>query len=234
MRSHLGQVNVYLGRKGHTVRSYFLIFLFLSGCSFGLGAPTDPKQYFVLNEVPAQLCKTQSQVDKIIRVREMEAGRFIDSQRIIFSSDSRTRGYYQFAFWVDPPPRRMSFLLESALDSSELFSGVVRESSGIAADYELVTEIIDFYHDTGERPGRAKIKLQAELVDLTNRQVKARKIFFSDGKASSYNVEGAIDGFQSALEEVITGVVFWIEEELKVPEYLSEIESQVELPGEEL
>jgi len=199
------------------IKYLLLITLFsLQACSFGLGAPTDAKQYFVLNEVPASEYQVSSRISKIIRVREMEAGRFIDSQRIIFSSDAKTRGYYQFAFWVDSPPRRMSFLLENALDNSSLFAGVVRESSGIAADYELVTEIIDFFHDTTKKPGKARIKIQAELIDLSNRRVKARTVFSAESKASSYNVEGAIDGFQRALEEVIVGIVFWIEDELKI------------------
>ena len=201
------------------MKKYLLIscLLLLQACSFDIGTPTDPKKYFVLNEVPAENCRTKSNINSILRVREMRAGRFIDSQRIVFSSNARTRGYYQFAFWVDPPPRRISFLLESALDDSRFFNAVVRESSGIAADYELVTEIIDFYHDTEKRPGSAKIKVQAELVDLSNRQVKARKVFYAEANASSYNVEGAIDGFQSALNEVIVGIIFWIEQELVVP-----------------
>jgi len=194
-----------------------LIAACFSACSFNLSSPTEPRQYFVLEELGSPKSDVRaplgsSGADKgIIRVRETSSGRFIDSQRIIFSSGTGVRGYYQFAFWVEPPPEMFSRILENALSQAAMFSTIVKDSSGIAADYELSTVVLDFYHDTSERPGSVFVKVEAEMIDLDDRRVLGRKVFSSKIDADSYDVNGAVDAFQKAVGAVVPEILHWIE-----------------------
>lgn len=202
----------------------FALMLCSSACSISLVPEADSKKYFVIERISNSVLESKDTsgefVDDnksfplIFRVRDTQAGQFIDSQRIIFSNDKRTRGYYQYGFWVDPPPRRFSFLLESAFEEAEVFSEILRESSGGTAQYELRSEILEFFHYSAKAPGQARVSLRFELVDLSSRSVIGKKVFVFEEDLKSFDVEGAVDAFSRASNKVIQNSIVWVKEVL--------------------
>lgn len=193
-----------------------LLFLVLSGCSFNLSSPPEPRRYFVLEELPVSsegntLLKIGPE-SGVLRVKQTRSGGFINSQRVIFSKDNRSRGYYQFAFWVEPPPVMFNRVLLNALDRSGIFSGIVRDNSGVPADYELSTEILDFYHSTIDSPGHVVVSLEAELIDTRNRSVVERRKFRALMEAESFDVEGAVGAFQASFSKLVPELLEWLGE----------------------
>jgi len=198
----------------------FLSLLFtaaLTACSISLGPGAEEKQYFVLESDFSEVETSVHPVDQKLRVRETEAGRFVDSQRIIFSKNEQSRGYYQFAYWVDAPPKRLGMLLEEYIEKAGVFSSVFRESSGVPADFELRTEILEFRHHIASSPGEVIVSLRAELVSLVDREIVGKKTFKVVKEASAYNAGGAIEAFSLASNEVLKSIAAWVSEQVKAP-----------------
>ncbi len=188
----------------------FIVLAFFAACSVSLGPEAEDKKYYVLESDHAGLVKFGQPLEQNLRVRETEAGRFVNSQRIIFSKNDRSRGYYQFAYWVDPPPKRIGMLLESYLERVGIFSAVFRESSGVPADFELRTEILDFRHHIASSPGEVVVSINAELVSLVDREIVAKKNFTVSKDVADFNAEGAIEAFSLASNEVLSLISTWV------------------------
>jgi len=188
-----------------------------TACSISLGPSAEEKQYFVLEGNLSEVKTNSQSVDQNLRVRETEAGRFVDSQRIIFSKDDQSRGYYQFAYWVDAPPKRLGMLLESYIEKAGIFSSVFRESSGVPADFELRTEVLEFRHHIASSPGEVIVSIRAELVSLVDREIVGRKTFSAVKEASAYNAGGAIEAFSLASNEVLQSIAVWVSGQVKAP-----------------
>ena len=182
------------------------------GCSLGLDAKSGEKKFYVISLDENGF--TQSYTKRPVRVllHSVSSSPLVSTQRIIFGDDPTTRGYYQFAFWAEPPPQRFSQLLQRKLELAGLFESVATRTSATLADYQINTEIINFYHNIEDRPGRAEVTLRVALVDLSTRNIIASRYFTKSIRASAYNVGGAVKGFTQAVNEILIELVDWLNE----------------------
>ena len=189
---------------------YCSLLLVFSSCSIPLPEP-EARSFYVIRDVPEATPEVSSKVPLVLRVREAQTNHLIGSKRIVFSSDSQTRGYYQFAMWAELPQKRLESLLEQTIDKSGLFKAVVAEESGARADLELQTELVDFFHRVEKEPGEARIKLRAELIDLRSREVLGKREFNVAQKVESFDVAGATEGLEKGLDRILTDMVGWLD-----------------------
>lgn len=184
----------------------------VGGCSFSLGGGSKNEVYYVLGDDLEDFSGSVKERDIRLLVGQAEADRFVDSHRIIFSKVKSTRGYYRYASWVETPTRRFSTLLGKYIESSKLFRTVTRQNSSVKADVLLRSEFLEFYHDVASTPGRVKVSVVLELVDLKSRLLISRRYFVEMIPVSSNNANSAVDSFEKAIESILSKVVYWLNE----------------------
>ncbi len=146
-------------------------------------------------------------------VKDTHADVFVNSQKIIFSSDGIEQGYYQFASWAESPPKRFSTLLVLALEQSGLFDSVTSIGAGALGNYQLNTSMLECYHDTSTKPGAARVRIRAELVEAVSRKFVEQSLFESRVELKSYDARGAVDAITEALQKAIGDIVRWLDQQ---------------------
>jgi len=145
----------------------------------------------------------------LLAVRETRANALINSHKILFSSDGVEQGAYQYASWGEPPPKRFTTLLISALESSGLFDSVTHIANSTLNNFQLSSEILELYHDTSNKPGTVKLKVRVELMETLSRRLAAQNVFAVEKKLDSYDARGAVDATAAAVGEAINEIVQW-------------------------
>lgn len=186
-----------------------VVFLFC-GCSIPIPGNVPEQTYYVLTGGESSLKEQFVKKPHRILLLEQTPSRLINTERIVFGDDSSERGFYQFAFWAETPPKRFTYLLQKRLEVAGLFETVVRGSSSALSDLQLSVQFADFYHDTTDRPGRAVVDLRLELIDLKKRVVLASKSFTKSVSTRSYSANGAVKGFDQAVAEILDEVLVWL------------------------
>lgn len=203
---------------------FLLLALLLCGSACASFLPTggESRSYFVLQGgSEAGLPDSSLTADAVegrgvsLLVRNIEANIFIDSHKIVFSEDAMTRGYYQFAQWVEPPPKQITTLLVEYLTGTGLFENVTRVSSLTRGDLQLNLWLKEFHHDIADEPGSVFVQFEAELLDIRRRHVVSRTEFIAREAVDTYDASGAVSGFNRALNQVFAQIGIWLGKEMK-------------------
>ena len=190
-----------------------LVYMVMIGCSWPISPPTESRSYFVLQTKPFELGgKTLVSIPATILVRDTRAVPFINGRKIVFARSDISRGYYQFASWAVPPPRAFTDILVEKLEEATIFQSVARQSSAVSFEYQLNTEIAEFYHGITNAPGEVVISVNVELVDFEQRRIIGKKVFERSEPAESFDVQGAVIGFERATNVLVDELIFWISE----------------------
>lgn len=182
----------------------------LTGCGLFISSGGRATRYFVLDIRPCSVDESAEPIAKGVLVNDPVSSAFLNSQRVIFSATPETRGAYQFAAWVDPPPKRLGSLIVNRLECSRLFQSVLKNPAYANADLALQTELIDFHHDTSSEPGQAVVKLQAELYDLSSRKVLGSKEISASAPVASFDIDGAVPALSKASSQVLDELTDWL------------------------
>lgn len=182
----------------------------LSGCAFPLRGGEHVQEYVLELEESTLPISTQS-VERTLLIRDATSPGFLNTRKIAFSGSKYSIGSYQYASWIEPPPKRLTTLLAAKLEDMRLFQFVVRQTSGARADFQINMELHEFYHDITTKPGKVHIGLRVELIDLKRRKVIASSNFTRIVGVEKYHVRGAVDAFNRAVNELLVDLVTWIE-----------------------
>ena len=166
-----------------------LLAALLAGCA--AQGPREPERYFILEAAPG------AQAGEAVALAPTSAASFYDTQEIVFSRAPGTRAYYQFNRWTERPQRAIQAQLEARFPAAR------------GARRVLATRLDEIYHDAAERPGTARIRLTAQLLDAASRTVIARRVFTASAPATSYDAPGAVRGFNQALGSLLDEIVRW-------------------------
>lgn len=140
---------------------------------------------------------------------------FFDGNRLAFSADGHTRGYYQFAAWTDRPAKRLGALVEKRLADSGRFASVAQSTSGIRGQLLLNITLEQCLHDASAEPGQARIGFTAELIDWRSRGLIARRTFNGAAAVSQANALAAVNGLSHALTGQLDELTSWIDSALQ-------------------
>ena len=184
----------------------------LTGCA-GL-RPTEAHRHFVLDPPRAEHAASPAAPahDTVLLVAPTSVATFYDTQRMAFSRERGQLGYYQYSSWSEPPGRRMTALLATALESRGDFRVVAVAGSGVRGQLLLTTHLGEIYHDASAPPGTARLSVVAELVDLRHRALIARRTFSATAPVSSADSAGAAAACGKALGELIEQMAAWARE----------------------
>ena len=194
--------------------SLALLSLCLSACSLPFEFSAEESHYFVLEQSELdngfEIERGAKPLGTLV-IRDVDAPNYLNSKRIVFRNRPLSRGYYQYSFWVEPVPNRLTALLREAIDASALFSSVAKESSGTRADFLITASLVEFHHDTSSKPGEVEIVLDMQLVDLKTRNVVSSMRVEQSQEVERFEAEGAVRAFEKGVTEVLREIVSWLQ-----------------------
>ena len=182
----------------------------LGACSSLFGVQALDEKLYQIPELKLSADATYKRQNGIrVSVRPAISSQLINSQKILFTSDGVEQGFYQFASWAEPPPKRVTSLLLQALEDSHIFDAVLFASTSAAADYQIVTELVECVHDIKESPGVARVRIRVEMINLSSRELAGQKTFSKEVPVQSYDARGAVDAMTAAMHELVKEILDW-------------------------
>ncbi len=199
-----------------------LLPLALTGCvNFGGKASTPPVVYYVLDDpapaaglapTPLNAQAPQGGVEShrpTLLVLDTTTGGFYDTDQLVFSRSTGTRGQYQFARWTERPGKRFADLLRVRLDRAGTWN-VSAAGGYVRGDLLLDTELVEFYHDAASEPGQMRLVLRAELVNLKQRALIGRRLFEQAVPLTTYDADGAAQAANLAVGRALDELTAWL------------------------
>lgn len=177
----------------------------LAGCA-GLKPPeTGNLSIYVLDARPAINARLP-QRDAVLMVSTPRAWPGFDTPRIAYVMQPHELDYFATGRWADGPARMLGPLISHALEESGGFRAVVYNSSVIASDVRLDTELVRLQHEFLGAPSRVRITLRAQVIDTRDRLVIAAREFEETEPAAADNVYSGVTAANRALGRVLTGL----------------------------
>lgn len=185
----------------------------LAGCvNLGVGSRGEfpAVVYYVLDDAqpPADPVPVPASAP-VLLVLDTATGGFYDSDQIVFSRAPGTRGQYQFARWTERPGKRFAELMRARLDRQGTWN-VSAAGGYVRGDVLLDTELVEFFHDASASPGRMRLVLRAELVDLKQRTLLGRRVFEHEVALASYDAAGAAQAANQAVRRALDELTAWV------------------------
>ena len=202
-------INQSTGRLGRAGIALFAM-LALSGCiNLGLGNKDAPAVTNYVLEDLGRTAEEHTPKPLVLTVLDTQTTSFYDSDGIAYSDGDGTRSYYQYARWTERPGKRMTDLLTLRLDREKLFKAIAGDGQ-VRGDWLLEMELLEFYHDASHPPGKARITLSADVVDLTRHTLVGHKLFSVSQDLASFDAAGAHQGFDQATTRLLNDLVDWL------------------------
>ncbi|MGV8989909.1 MAG: ABC-type transport auxiliary lipoprotein family protein [Thiobacillus sp.] len=142
-------------------------------------------------------------------VLDTTTARYYDTDQLIFSRATGTRGQYQLARWTERPGKRFANLMRTRLDQQNAWR-VSTAGGYVHGDVLLDTELVEFYHDATSNPGYLRLELRAELVDLKKHSLMGRRIFEQTVPLTSYDAAGAASASNQAVSRALDDLGVWL------------------------
>lgn len=208
-----------MAARNNTKRLAAGLLLLCSGCSFGLDFSAKEPTYYTIVErnqhddaaggSQRAALQTGEHFPLDVVVRETRATPFLNGRKIVFGQTTQTRGYYQYAAWVEPLPKRFWGLLAESLRDSQMFDSVSKASLAAKGDIEVVTELIDCYHLIDHPPGVIVLAMEADILETKSGRVLAHQRFEKHVTSETYDADGAVGAISKGIYEVIDDLLKW-------------------------
>lgn len=183
--------------------------LLLAGCGGLLPKPPE-RQLYRLSPV-VDLRGRVPQVGAQLLIATPAAPAELDTKRIALIRSAVSLDYFADAEWTDRPPFLIKAALIEGFEKSRAFSGVSSEGLGLNADFVLNVEIREFaaIYDSPDRPPRAKVRFDAELVTMRGRSIAAETSVSREAVAAGNDVPAIVQAFDRAVGEAVAELVTW-------------------------
>ncbi len=152
--------------------------------------------------------RVESYVPTLV-VLDTTASGFYNADHLVFGRSAETRGQYQFARWTERPGKRFADLMRARLDRMGGYH-VATPGGHVRGDLLLDTGLVEFYHDASSEPGRVRLVLRADLVDLKQRKLLGRRVFEQQVALTSFDAAGAAQASNLAASQVLDALTAWL------------------------
>jgi cholesterol transport system auxiliary component len=178
----------------------------LAGCA-NLQAPAvDSVSVYVLDAqtVPKAAISRRNEV---LAVSATRARPGFETASIAYVTQPYELDYFTKSRWADAPARMLAPLIARALDQSGAFRAVVYNPGAVAADLRLDTELVRLQQEFIDKPGRVRLTLRAQLVDLKERRVIAVREIEEIEPATADNAYAGVEAANRALQRALVRLV---------------------------
>lgn len=143
-------------------------------------------------------------------VEEPTTPNAINTDRIAVRPSALVVQYFGGVKWTDRAPALVQTLLVESFENSGRIVAVGREAVGLRADYLLKTELREFQAEyAGDGPPQVRVKINAKLVRVPDRQIIAGHTAEALERASGTTLRDIAGAFDIALGRCLKGIVEW-------------------------
>ena len=185
--------------------------MMLSGClNLGDASKAPAVVYYVLRDTgPAAPASAATPVPAAtLRVLDTTTGNFYDTEQLVFSRSPDTRGLYQYARWTERPGKRFTELMRARLERQGGWN--VSGGAAVRADWQLDTELVEFYHDAVSEPGQVRLVLRAAVIDIKQRTVLGQRVFAQQVPLERYDAAAAAQASSLAVSRLLDELTPWL------------------------
>lgn len=135
----------------------------------------------------------------------------LDTDRIALEPSPLRLEYFAGARWTGTAPHLVGSLLLDSFERSGRIPAVGREASGLAADFRLKSDLVDFeaVYGTAAAPPRVRVVLDVKLVEPAGGRILAVRRIAAEVPASADRMPAIVSAFDQALQKVLAETVTW-------------------------
>ena len=185
--------------------------MLLGGClNLGDASKAPAVVYYVLSDSgPAAPATAAMPVPApTLRVLDTTTGNFYGTEQLVFSRSPDTRGLYQYARWTERPGKRLTELMRARLEREGRWN--VSGGASVRADWQLDTELVEFYHDATSEPGQVRLVLRAAVIDMRQRTVLGQRVFEQQVPLERYDAAAAAQASSVAVSRLLDELTPWL------------------------
>ncbi|HYC04437.1 MAG TPA: ABC-type transport auxiliary lipoprotein family protein [Azospirillaceae bacterium] len=183
----------------------------LGACSLVPGLAPQPR---VFKLAPANETQAGTPVGWQLLVATPQTVAMLNSTRIVLREQGGHLDYFADVEWAAPLPELMQGLLIESLENTGRIESIARETSGLRADYLLMTEIHEFQAEylNGE-PEKTipvvRVRLTSKLVRMPRRVIEASQTFEASVRAAGPTMVDIVEAYNTAFQDCARRLGDW-------------------------
>jgi len=192
--------------------------LFL-GCSLQTTVPASAK-YMLKVKAQAKTATSSCYKNEVIRMAEVESSAMFSGRSIFYSSDDTQSYSYTKARWMESINKQFATLIMRSVTQTEIFKDVVPFRSRAKNELIFETGIYDFsqvIHKDGTSTVSLMVKVR--IVEQYSRKIISNKTFTFTKSGLSGNIEGALNGYNTVVSELLKAINQWLLESCHIHEH---------------
>lgn len=174
----------------------------LAACGGIAPKPAEEADVFLLDARPV-VARAPSRSGAVLAVAMPRAWPGFETPRMAYVRQPHELQYFTKSRWADAPARMLSPLLVQALEQGDAFSAVVHNPGAVAGTLRLETELVRMQQEFQTEPGRVRLTLRAQLVDVRERRVIATREFEEVEVTAAGNAYAGVTALNRALDRML-------------------------------
>jgi cholesterol transport system auxiliary component len=180
----------------------------LAGCSSITGAP--PSLYVLQPKTTYDTNLPTVGYQLVVTVPDSPQS--LDTARIALARSPTTIDYFANSSWTDRAPVMVQDLLVESFENTKKIVSVGRDTSGLRADYVLLTDLRDFearYYDGTNKPPQVRVRITAKLIKMPEREIIGGLDAVKTSDAEKNDIDSIVAAFGEATGNAMKMVVQW-------------------------
>ena len=180
----------------------------LAGCSAFTSAP--PSLYVLQPKTTYDTNLPTVGYQLVVTVPD--APQSLDSARIALARSPTTIDYFANSAWTDRAPVMVQDLLVESFENTRKIESVGRDTSGLRADYVLLTDLRDFearYYEGTNKPPQVRVRLTAKLIKMPEREIIGGLDAVKLADAEHNDIDSIVAAFGEATGNAMKMIVQW-------------------------
>lgn len=205
--------------RNNIPEKFLVLFMFwlMTACSspLGLGGDDTPDLIYDL-ALPQTTGTINIEADTILLLEPITYPAFIDTQKIAVKPTQQEIRYLANARWQDKGPDLISRYLLISLEQLRDIHVINRDDALRVYQFRLDVDVRDFSaHIEKDGMPVTYVVFVAELTAASSLKMVTRESFSRKVKATANSKDAIVSAFNSAIEEITTDMIDWIEAKAK-------------------
>lgn len=180
----------------------------LAGCSTLTAAP--PSLYVLQPKTTYDTNLPTVGYQLVVQVPD--APQSLDTARVALARSPTTIDYFANAAWTDRAPVMVQDLLVESFENTRKIVSVGRDTTGLRADYVLLTDLRDFearYYEGTDKPPQVRVRITAKLIKMPEREIIGGLDAVKVSDAEKNDIDSIVAAFGEATGNAMKMVVQW-------------------------
>jgi len=185
-----------------------VLVLGLAGCSSFTAAP--PSLYVLQPKTTYDTNLPTVSYQLVVQVPD--APQSLDTQRIALARSPTTIDYFASSSWTDRAPVMVQDLMIQSFENTKKIVSVGRDTSGLRADYVLLTDLRDFearYYEGTDKPPQVRVRITAKLIKMPEREIIGGLDAVKVSDAEKNDIDSIVAAYGEATGNAMKMIVQW-------------------------